>query len=315
MMWGRLSACGGLVARQPEAGWELAPGRGPAPQVLAVDLGGTKTASALVDGGGVISGKTKVTAERHPEATVRQIVAAAERTRPDAIGIIVPGIYDPGDGTAWAPNLWGWDHVPLKAMLSARLAVPVAIESDRAGYVAGEQWMGVARGLRDVVFVAVGTGIGAGIMSGGQLLTGAHGIAGAAGWFALDPRWRNEYGETGCWEAESAGPAVARRAGVETAEAAVAAARGGDAKARAAFEHAACYLAMGIANLISVLDPEMVVLGGGLMRAADLLLDRIRAEVPRWAQPVAARKVAIELTALGEDAGLLGAARLAFMSL
>ena len=296
------------------SGTEVPRGLKSAPQVLAVDLGGTKTASALVDSGGVLSGKKKEPAERSLEGTVRQIVAAAERTRPGAIGIVVPGIYDPGDGTAWAPNLWGRDHVPLRAMLAGRLAVPVTIDSDRAGYVAGEQWMGVARALRDVVFVAGGTGIGVGILSGGQVVSGAHGIAGAAGWFALDPRWRSEYGETGCWEAESAGPAIAKRAGFETAEAAVAAARAGDERARAALEQAAGYLAMGIANLISVLDPEMVVLGGGLMQAADLLLDRIRAEVPRWAQPVAAKKAAIELTTLGEDAALLGAARLAFMS-
>jgi len=110
---------------------------------------------------------------------------------------------------------------------------------------------------------------------------------------------------------------VARRAGMPSAEAAVAAARNGDRHAQAALDNAADYLAMGIANLISLLDPEMVVLGGGLMhgwmQAGDSLLDRIRIGVLRWAQPIAARKAAIELTELGEDAGLLGAARLAFL--
>lgn len=283
--------------------------------VLAIDLGGTKTASALVDENGIISQKAKAAAQHTPEATVDQIVEAAERTHPSAIGIIVPGIYNHREGTAWAPNLWGWGHVPLKRLLADRLSIPAIIDTDRAGYVAGEQWMGVARGLRDIVFVAVGTGIGVGIMAAGGLINGAHGIAGAAGWFALDPRWRDEYAQVGGWEAESAGPAVAKRAGFETAEQALAAARGGDERAREAFDHAAGYLAMGVANVISLLNPEMVVLGGGLMQAADQLLDRIRAEVPRWAQPIAARRVAIELTALGEDAGLLGAARLAFMSL
>jgi len=285
--------------------------------VLAVDLGGTKTATAAIDEFGVIAFKVKEPAAHSPEATVSQIAQAAKRTNAAAAGIILPGIYNRQTGMAWAPNLWGRDEVPLRDLLAARLSVPVVIDGDRAGYVLGEQWLGAARGLRDVVFVAVGTGIGAGILSGGRLIDGAHGIAGAAGWFALDPRWKDEYAQVGCWEAESAGPAVARRAGMPSAEAAVAAARNGDRHAQAALDNAADYLAMGIANLISLLDPEMVVLGGGLMhglmQAGDSLLDRIRIGVLRWAQPIAARKTAIELTKLGEDAGLLGAARLAFL--
>ncbi len=282
--------------------------------VIAADLGGTKTAMAEVDELGAIERKFKEPAERRPEATVERIAQAVEEIGAAAAGIIVPGIYDQGTGMAWAPNLWGREEVPLGEMLGARLgSLPVVVESDRCGYVLGEQWLGVARGLRDVVFVAVGTGIGAGIIAGGRLISGAHGIAGAAGWFALDPRWRDEYAATGCWEAESSGPAVARHAGTASGEEAARAARQGDNAAREAFDHAADYLAMGIANLISLLNPEMVVLGGGLMGVADLVIDHIREGVPRWAQPIAARKVAIELTTLGEDAGLLGAARLAFL--
>lgn len=281
--------------------------------VLAVDFGGTKAATAVVDELGGVSSMVKEPAVRSPEAAVRYVRRAAEGTNAAAVGIIVPGIYDRERGMAWAPNLWGWDEVPLRDLVAAQLSIPVVIESDRSGYVLGEQWLGAARGLRDVVFVAVGTGIGIGILAGGRVISGAHGIAGAAGWFALDPRWKEEYAQTGCWEAESAGPSVARHAGMKSAEDVVTAARNGDERARAALDHAADYLAMGIANLISLLDPEMVVLGGGLMRAHDLLLDRIRSGIRRWAQPIAAAKAAIELTTLGEQAGLLGAARLAFL--
>jgi glucokinase len=168
--------------------------------------------------------------------------------------------------------------------------------------------------LQDVVFVAVGTGIGAGVISAGRIVRGARGIAGSAGWMAVDPRWREEYGQAGSWEWEAAGPAVARRAGMDSAEAVAAAARAGDARALAALRQTADYLAMGVANLISIFDPEMVVLGGGLMNAADLLLEPLRAAVPRWAQPVAAARTQITLTALGDDAGLLGAARLALLA-
>jgi glucokinase len=279
--------------------------------VLAVDLGGTKTATAAIDESGAIASRVKEPAAHSPEATVSQIAQAAERTHAAIAGIIVPGIYNQRTGMAWAPNLWGRDEVPLRDLLAGGLSIPAVIDSDRAGYVLGEQWLGAARGLRDVVFVAVGTGIGIGILSGGRLISGAHGIAGAAGWFALDPRWKDEYAQVGCWEAESAGPAVARHAGMASAEDAVRAARNGDPRAQAVLDSAADYLAMGIANLISLLNPEMVVLGGGLMLGGDFLLERIRTGVSRWAQPIAAASVRIELTQLGEDAGLLGAARLA----
>jgi glucokinase len=282
--------------------------------VLAVDLGGTKTAIAAVDELGCVRFRIKEAAERSPEDAAGRIAQAADRMNAAAVGVIVPGISDKRTGTVWAPNLWGWNEVHFGELLEARLSIPVVVDSDRSGYVLGEHWLGAARGLRDVAFVAVGTGIGVGILSCGRVIRGAHGIAGAAGWFALDPRWTSEYAQVGCWESESAGPAVARHAGTLTAEAAVAAACRGDERARAALDNAADYLAMGVANLISLLNPEMVVLGGGLMQAGDLLLDRIRRGVTRWAQPIAAGRVRIELTALGEDAGLLGAARLALLN-
>lgn len=282
-------------------------------RVLAIDLGGTKTAAALVDESGRMESRVKEPAEHSPAAAVEAIARMAARLKPAALGMIVPGIYNQRTGMAWTPNLWGWDEVPLGELLARHLSIPVVVEGDRSGYVLGEQWLGAARGLTDVVFVAVGTGIGVGIFASGRVVAGAHGIAGSAGWFALDPRWKDEYARVGCWEAESAGPAVARHAGTASAEEAAAEACRGNQRARAALDNAADYLAMGIANLISLLNPEMVVLGGGLMQAGELLLPRIREGVTRWAQPIAAARARIELTALGEDAGLLGAARLAFL--
>jgi glucokinase len=282
--------------------------------VYAVDLGGTKTAIARVHADGRITERRKLPAQHALDATVDQISAAVRSSDAQTVGIIVPGIYNERTGMAWAPNLWGWDEAPLRDRLAAAVGVPAIIDSDRAGYVLGEQWLGAARGSRDVVFVAVGTGIGVGVISDGRVIRGARGIAGSAGWMAVDPRWRDEYARAGSWEWEAAGPAVARRAGTESGEAAAAAARAGDPRALAAIATTAEYLAMGIANLISIFDPEIVVLGGGLMNAADLLLEPLRAAVPRWAQPVASADTAIALTALGDDAGLLGAARLALLA-
>jgi glucokinase len=283
--------------------------------VVAVDLGGTKLATAVVDchGNILIARKAPINNSNFTD-TIDQLVAEVNRaveasslpwSQIRAAGVIVPGIFRPTEGLAWAPNLWGDADVPLHSILNSRLPVPVRIDSDRAGCVLGERWLGVAKGLTDVVFLAVGTGIGAGILSGGKLIRGAGNSAGAVGWFALNP-------SAGCWEAEASGPAVARHAGEDSAELVAEAARRGDQTALRALERASCYLAMGIANLISALNPQMVVLGGGLMQGAgDLLLEPIRRAVPRWAQPRAAAQARIELTQLGDRAGLLGAAKLA----
>ncbi len=286
--------------------------------VIAVDLGGTKLTTALIDAAGGVRHRKKVPVNREDAGTAIQQLAreiaeaiafSGEPLR--AAGIIVPGIYFADTGKVWAPNLWGHEQVSLRAELQKLLPLPVVIDSDRAGYVLGEQWLGVARGSTDVVFLSVGTGIGAGIIASGNLLRGAGDIAGAVGWFALNPEQREIYKRVGCWEAESAGPGVAANAHAGSAEEVVAAARSGDAGARMAIQTAARYLGMGIANIVSLLNPEMIVLGGGLMQAADLFLDTIKQVMADRAQPIAARQVRIEVTSLGEDAGLFGAARLA----
>ncbi|HZS51237.1 MAG TPA: ROK family protein [Bryobacterales bacterium] len=307
---------------------------------VGVDVGGTKVAAAVIDPRKVIHSKIRLSTEKqNRERSIAQVAEAARKAveaarvsweNIAAVGVDVPGVYYPGSGEVWAPNLPGWDRIPLRGELQTQLPRPVVIDSDRSAYVLGEQWAGIARGLTDVVFIAVGTGIGAGILSGGRLCRGAGGVAGAIGWLAVDPNQKPLYRQTGCLEAEAAGPGVARRAAALaarvpsqmleiaggcldniTAETVVEAARRNDAPARQVLEETARYLAMGVANVISMLNPQMIVLGGGLMQAGNLLLDPIRRETVRWAQPLAAREVRIELTQLGEDAGLLGAARLA----
>ncbi len=206
------------------------------------------------------------------------------------------------------------------------------LESDRSAYVAGEAWRGAAAGARDAVFLAVGTGIGAGIISGGRILHGHEDIAGAVGWFGLDPDFKPEYASMGSFEAEASGNSVARKArerlaegrpsvlldlagGVieaVTAETVAAAARRKDPLAMEVVADVVTYLAMGVANIVSILNPEVVVVGGGLFQAADLFLEPVRREFKRWAQPLAARSVRIEPSKLGEDAGLYGCGWLAW---
>jgi glucokinase len=289
-----------------------------------VDVGGTKIVASVVDPTGNAGPKIKVSTEQRDTArSIAQVAGIAHRVveqngvswrEISAIGVAVPGIYYAATGQVWAPNLPGWDRIPLRDELAAKLPVPIVIDSDRAAYVTGEQWLGVARGLTDVIFLAVGTGIGAGIISGGRLIRGAGDIAGAVGWFALDPRTKEIYKRVGCFEAESAGPALARKSeGGLTTEAIIERARRGDKASRQIVDEATQYLAMGVANLASVLNPQMIVLGGGLMQAGDIFLEPLRREMLQWAQPMAARQVRLELSVLGEDAGMLGAARLAFL--
>jgi len=251
-----------------------------------------------------------------------------------AVGIAVPGVVFHESGEVWAPNIAGWDRFPLTARLVEQTTLPLVLDSDRAAYVLGEQWCGVARGFRNVVFVAFGTGIGAGILVDGRLVRGSGDVAGAVGWFALDPRFRPEYAERGCFECEASGSAVGRLAqrtleqgrqsaiagiaassgGEVTAEAVFRAADSGDALALEVLDHVAEVMAMGLANIVSILNPEIVVLGGGLFQSDLRLLEPVRERVARWAQPLAAAAVRIEPSGLGEDAGLFGAAKLAWDS-
>lgn len=290
--------------------------------VVAIDIGGTKVSAAIVENNGSIIAKEKVAVERNGAdvlaAQIRDLVSSLfargglRREDVSAAGVIVPGIYFAETGDVWVPNLWGHAKVPFRKELQDAVGVRVCMDSDRAGYVLGEQWLGAARGAKDVVFLSVGTGIGAGIISGGRLLRGAGDIAGAVGWFALTPEYRDVYAQVGCWEAEAAGPGLARRGQADTAEQVIAAARAGNSAATQAIDEAARYLGMGIANLVSLFNPEMIVLGGGLMQSHDLFIEEIRNGVLRWAQPEAARQVRIVPGELGENAGLLGAARIAF---
>ncbi len=310
----------------------------------AVDVGGTKISSALFTPEGIISFRKKTAIHKtDPARSISQIIgiildlercAQEQKGEIAAVGIVIPGVFFQSEGVAWAPNIPGWDHLPLRDKLKEKVNLPLVIESDRSAYVWGERWQGAARKKRDVVFLAVGTGIGAGIVIDGKLCRGSEDISGAVGWFALDPRFRDEYARMGCFEAEASGDSVARRAirligtgefsmmeemtkgKIEkiTAPVVIDAFQKGDVLAGKVIETTLQYLAMGIANIVSILNPEMIVLGGGLFQAGEILLEPLRKEFKKWAQPLAARRVELELTRLGEDAGLYGAGKLAWES-
>jgi glucokinase len=315
-------------------------------QCLAADLGGTKLSAAVVDDRGRILARTAEPVDlSSADAPVEQIcrmaakLAAAAGVKPrrgsrrrrsrswTAVGIAVPGLVR-RSGTVWAPNLPGWKRVPLARMIERRLGTPVVVESDRNAAVIGEAWRGAARGKSDVIALIVGTGIGAGIVSGGRLVRGAHELSGCAGWMVVSEEEPYEFRRVGCLEAVAAGPGVVRaviRALLEGSSSALSrlprekmsaqdvaeAARQGDRLARKVFERAGVFLGSGVANLISLFDPQVIVVGGGLAAAADLYFDTLRRTALERCQPLAARQVKIRVSRLGHDANLLGAARLA----
>lgn len=284
--------------------------------VLAVDLGGTKVAVAVVSSRGAIRDRaTEPVDTSSTDAPVQQIVRLARASGDfEGVGIAVPGLARP-DGTVWAPNLPGWERVPLARLVRQKLKVPVAVESDRNAAVLGEAWLGAARGRTDVIALIVGTGIGAGILSGGRILRGAHQLSGCTGWLVVTEETNEHTHRGGSLEALAAGPAVARLSGLRTAEEVAEKARRGDRKAQDAFRRAGRLLGYAVANLINTLDPQAVVITGGLTAASDLFLRDLRDAVIERGQPLSAPQVEISISTLGGDANLLGSARAAFAEL
>ena len=313
---------------------------------IGIDLGGTKLAAALFDDDGEIVHRESIplagrTGDDVGALIVDQVRAISVRppasrapAQPAAVGVAIPGIYRAPTGTVWAPNIPGWEDYPLLDRL--RASVPtgtrVAVDSDRAAYILGETSpRGAARGARDALFVAVGTGIGVGILADGRVLRGHAGIAGAAGWLALDRPYRAAYTGCGCFEHHASGPGLVKVARelvdgdpsyrgalgreaiadeLTTADLFAAYDRG-DPLATRVLDDAVEYWGMAAANLVSLFDPEVVVFGGGVFGPAIRFLDRIRAAASRWGQPISMRRVSFVASTLGGDAGLHGAGRLA----
>jgi glucokinase len=308
--------------------------------VLAVDLGGTKCSAAVVDRKGrVLSRRTVAVDLSSPSAPVQQIaqlagdLAEGSKAKESfaAVGVAVPGLVR-RNGAVWAPNLPGWERMPLGARLSRLLGIAAVVESDRNAGLLGECWRGAGKSKSDVIVLMIGTGIGAGIMSSGRVVRGAHELSGCAGWLSVSPDVAANGAAIGELESLTAGPGIAKAARKRlkdgensslsqfenseiTAHEVAAAARQGDPLALDVFHRAGRLLGFGVANMVSLFDPEVVIIGGGMAAAADLYLDALRNAMLEKAQPLAARQVKLAVSRLGERANLLGCAHLAWQSL
>jgi glucokinase len=313
--------------------------------VIGIDLGGTKLAGALFSSAGTLLEKQVAPLDRRRGSAVAELICARIASLLDTardrnltvsgIGVCVPGIYHSKTGRVWAPNIGGWTNYPLRREVQSAIArrnIRVEIDSDRACCILGETWRGGAKNCGNAIFLAVGTGIGAGILIDGRVLRGTHDIAGATGWLALDRPFRREYVPCGCFEHHASGEGLAkvareiiatekRYAGelkarpALTAQDVFAAYESGDKVARKVLEQAVEFWGMAVANLVSLFNPETIIFGGGVFGPARQFLGAIRAEARKWAQPISMRRVKLTVSKLGGDAGLHGAAYLALRRL
>ncbi len=310
-------------------------------RVFAADLGGTHLRSAIVDQTGKIDFRLKQktpTAER-PEEIVDALVAAvreceqqnANGDRPiAAVSVVVPGTVNVASGViVKAPNLSCVDGFHLTEALSDALKRPTILENDANAAAVGEMWQGAARGRRTIVCVTLGTGVGGGIILDGKLWHGVNDSAAEIGHMCVDPFGGVACGcgSRGCLEVYASATAIVRMTreakprhshsrlqtdDALTAETIYRAGVEGDELALEVYRRMGVYLGIGLANLINILNPEMIVIGGGVVNAWPLFEKDMNHQVAERAFPLLADQVKIVAAECGDDAGLLGAAKLAF---
>ena len=229
-----------------------------------------------------------------------------------------PGPLDLENGrTSNLPTLPGWLNFPLRETLAQKLNLPVVLENDGIAAANGEWKFGAGRGFNNIVYVTVSTGIGGGVVVDGHLMHGRRGMAGHVGHMMIDPGGPIcGCGGRGCIEGIAAGPAFsanARKAGFVDGKHAIEAARKGDSKATALVAKEAEWLGYGFASLLHLYSPDVLIVGGGMSNALDIMMSGIRNQIDLHAMP-AFRTVEVVKAALGDNAGLIGAAALAMQN-
>ncbi|HEX2372377.1 MAG TPA: ROK family protein [Actinomycetota bacterium] len=317
----------------------MPPGGQAEPRAIGIDIGGTKIAGGVVTEAGQILDRTRVPTPPDEEAaTLAAVLAAVDELLArdpgvDAIGVGAAGLVEwPGGRARWAPNN-SYRRLELRRLLHERTGLPTSVDNDGNAAAWAEARFGAGAGCDDLVLVTVGTGIGGGLVLDGRLYHGEHGFAGELGHLIVAPDGdRCACGNRGCLEAMASGStlgrlgreaaaahpgsrlvALADRAGgLVTGEVVFAAASEGDKLALALFERVGHWLGVGIASLVTIFDPDLVVVGGGVAATGELLLGPARASFQRYVHGRGHRDLPpVVPTRLGGDAGLVGAATLA----
>jgi glucokinase len=308
--------------------------------VLAVDLGGTNLRFAAIDGDGKMLYRLKRPTPRNATAAgiVALLIETANECRTKlsaeseavAFAAAVPGGVDYDRGTVVkAPNLPFLDGFGLGSAMRRALGITVVLENDANAAAVGESWTGASRGFRDSIMLTLGTGVGAGIVIGNRLHRGIDGMAGEVGHVCIEPNGAPcGCGSHGCVEQYTSATAIVRQtrelsggfpesplahAEKMTAGEIYEAGIAGDELARAVFGKMGFYLGLALGGLINTFNPEMVVIGGGASAGWDLFIPHVRAQIAKCAFAKSANRAVIVPAALGDDAGILGAARLGFV--
>jgi glucokinase len=316
----------------------------PKPVVLGVDLGGSKILTAVINTQSkILSHDYRATpASKGAEVVVQEILDSADHAleqagisgaRLRAIGIGAPGISNPERGIVFtSPHLPEWHNVPLRDIIEKRSGKKTFLMNDANAAAVGELHFGAGRGARNFIYITISTGIGGGIVINGELYTGAIGTAGEVGHMTIDDNGPLcNCGNKGCWETLASGSALAREAkhqiqkGVPTsilhyaggdvqkvtAEIIQTAAEHGDALAKELIARTSYYLGIGLANLINLFNPELIIIGGGLSNMGDMLLSPAFKVAGDRAYKEAYRAVRFALAELGVNSGAIGAAAFA----
>ena len=306
--------------------------------IIGVDLGGTNIKAGLLTTEGEVLHRCRCTtnASGGPQVVARRIAEAALECRDASpggparvlgIGIGSPGAIAVQAGVVFsAPNLPGFDNLPLRDMVQELTGLPCTLENDANAAAVGEQWVGAGRGATSLVMLTLGTGIGGGIVLEGEVWHGFGGVAGEIGHMSIQADGpRCACGNLGCIEAFASATAIVRRmketiasgrpthlaerAADLTARDIHEAAVAGDAAALENMKETGRCLGVAITNILHVLNPQVVVLSGGVCAAGDMLMKPIRDEIQRRAIPACGRGVQVRFALLGEDTGIIGAAR------
>jgi glucokinase len=311
-------------------------------ETIGIDLGGTKMLLGVLDADSRVSHESRERSTERDEAGLVELMAReieeARAARPgvEAIGLGIPATIDHERGLAISAVNLPIESLPIREVLEERTGLPVFVDNDANVAALAEHLHGAARGARDVVMLTIGTGIGGGLVLGGEIYRGATGAGAELGHVAIDmngPRCQGNCPNRGCVEALASGTALGRE-GREAAErepdsalgrmraegreidgrAVTEAARAGDRAAIGVFELVGRRLGVALASFANIFEPETIVIGGGVIAAGDLLLEPARAELRSRALPPMNRTPVVEAE-LGGDAGMIGAAAMARVEL
>ena len=279
---------------------------------IGIDVGGTKCLGVAVDDSGKVVQQFRLPTPHADGLCDTLIEIVTQLGGASSLGIGVPGLISPEGVIRASPNLVGAKELPLRQMVEDRLGIKVLVENDATCAALGEWKLGAARGATDAWVITLGTGIGGGFVSGSALQRGAHGFAGEVGHMVVDPDGPLcPCGRNGCWERYASGNGLSYLANGEKGEDVLMRARDGDVDALGVVDTFARWVALGLVNLTNMTDPEVIVVGGGVIVSADVVMPRIG----HWFEqllysPKHRAHPRLVVAQLGEQAGAIGAAML-----